>query len=137
MVVTAMVIPVTPMGAPRMTKQDRWTDKARGKGRAVVIRYFHYQDDIMRALPGYVLPEILKIEFYMPMPKSWSKKEKAAKAGQYHQATPDVDNLCKGFMDTWKLDKDGNKINDSHVAVLHAGKYWCAEGEAPCIVLEL
>lgn len=124
------IIAIEPMGAPRMTRQDKWTDKAKGKGRPVVIRYFNYQDTILYSLPSYELPTVLSIEFHIGMPPSWSKKKKTAMAGTYHQSKPDIDNLVKGFCDSFRSD-------DAHVAVIHAGKYWCSEDELPCIVLEL
>jgi Holliday junction resolvase RusA-like endonuclease len=64
------------------------------------------------------------------MPKSWSTKKRLSMLGEYHQSKPDIDNLVKAFLDAFGDD-------DKHVAVIHAGKYWCVEGEAPCIVLEL
>ena len=109
------------MGAPRMTQRDRW------KGRPVVERYHAYKDVVKLSLPGYVLPPVLKIEFHIALPKSYSSKKKLSLYGQYHSEKPDIDNLVKGFMDCFG--------SDAHVAVLHAGKYWCVEGEAPCIVL--
>ena len=33
--------------------------------------------------------------FEMPMPKSWSKKKRAAMDGKPHQSVPDADNLVK------------------------------------------
>jgi Holliday junction resolvase RusA-like endonuclease len=93
------------------------------------MRYHAYKDQLNYALPGYELPETLRIEFHIAMPRSWSSKKKASMRGQYHTQKPDIDNLVKGFMDAFHTD-------DAHVAILHAGKYWCAEGEAACIVLD-
>jgi Holliday junction resolvase RusA-like endonuclease len=118
------IIAVEPMGAPRLVRSDRW-----GK-RPVVQRYHAYKDTIRAALPGYELPTVLKIEFHLPMPKSWSNKKCIELDSNYHQQKPDIDNLVKGFMDAFHTD-------DAHVAVIHAGKYWCSEGEAPCIIIEL
>ncbi len=116
------LIAIEPMGAPRMTQRDRW------KGRPVVERYHAYKDTLRLALPSYALPEVLRIEFHIAIPKSYSKKKRLSLYGQYHTEKPDIDNLVKAFMDTFG--------SDAHVAVVRAGKYWCAEGEAPCIVLD-
>ena len=35
----------------------------------------------------------LDVSFIMPMPKSWSKKKRAAMDGKPHTARPDIDNL--------------------------------------------
>lgn len=114
-------IPIVPMGKPRMTRQDRWTDKHTGKGRPAVIRYFQYQDALNAALPGYELPERLIVNFYLPMPKSWSKKQRAARAGTPHDQRPDVDNLAKAFMDAFHSE-------DKHVYSLTAEKFWSEYG---------
>src|SRR3712207_3372055 len=106
-------LPVTPMGAPRMTKQDRWTDV--DKGRPVVLRYFRYRDELRVFLPGYRLPDKLDITFLIPMPRSWSKKKRAELVGAPHQDTPDTDNLVKGFMDSFDRDEYGNRLTDCHV----------------------
>lgn len=119
------IIAVEPMGAPRLVRSDRW-----GK-RPVVQRYHAYKDTIRLALPGYELPTILKIEFHIAMPKSWStKKREQHKYTSYHQSKPDIDNLVKGFMDAFHTD-------DAHVAIIYACKFWCMDGEEPCIVLEI
>lgn len=118
------VINVEPMGAPRLVRSDKW-----GK-RPVVQRYHAYKDTIRLELGNYELPAVLKIEFHLPLSASWSARKKAAHYGQYHQQKPDIDNLVKSWMDAFHTD-------DAHVAVIHAGKYWCAEGEAPCIIIEL
>lgn len=118
------IIAVEPMGAPRLVRSDKW-----GK-RPVVQRYHAYKDTIRLTLPNYELPEELTIDFWIAMPASWSAKKKASLGGQYHRQKPDIDNLVKGFMDAFHTD-------DAHVAVIQAGKHWCAEGETPCIVLEI
>jgi Holliday junction resolvase RusA-like endonuclease len=63
----------------------------------------------------------LDIIFYLPMPKSWSKKKRTEMNGTYHDQKPDVDNLAKAFMDAFGSE-------DKHVAILHAEKYWAEEG---------
>lgn len=80
-------------------------------------KYFQYKRDIQTLLPGYALPRELAIEFHLPLRKSYGKGKRAALAGQYHDQKPDLDNLCKAFMDAFGDD-------DKHVAILHAGKYW-------------
>jgi Holliday junction resolvase RusA-like endonuclease len=110
-----MKIAVTPMGAPRQTQRDVW------KKRPVIVKYHKYRDDLRDALPGYQLGMDLNLKFYLPMPKSYSKKKKLELMGTYHDQKPDIDNLAKGFMDAFKTE-------DKHVAVLHAEKYWSEIG---------
>jgi Holliday junction resolvase RusA-like endonuclease len=106
-----MKLNITPMAAPRMTQKTYWKHK----------NYFKYKDDLRKVMGVYELGLSLNIVFYIPMPKSWSKKKRAEMVGTYHDQKPDIDNLAKGFMDAFGSD-------DKHVAVLHAEKFWAEEG---------
>jgi len=110
------IIHVTPMGAPRTVRSDVWRE------RPVITRYHAYRDAIREALPDHELPMEIILHFYVPMPKSWSKKKQRAMAMEYHQQKPDIDNLVKGFMDAFRKD-------DSKVAVVTAQKFWGTEGK--------
>lgn len=110
-----MEIQITPVGKPRMTQRDRWAK------RAPVVRYHAYCDELKLQLPGYNLPGELRIEFGIPMPKSWSKAKRERMDGQPHTSKPDIDNLAKAFMDAFKTD-------DSHVWHLDGDKYWAPDG---------
>ena len=70
----------------------------------------------------YAIQERLEVKFYIPMPKSWSKKKKKTLWGHPHQQKPDIDNLAKAFMDC--LCKE-----DSFVYRLKVSKYWAEEGK--------
>ena len=61
----------------------------------------------------------------MTMPKSWSKKKKAAHVGKPHQVKPDLDNVLKGFMDALRTE-------DASVYAVSASKFW---SERPGVVL--
>lgn len=77
---------ITPVGKPRMTRADKW------KQRPPVMRYRMFCDEAR--LHGIRVPENgAHITFVLPMPKSWSKKKRAAMDGQPHQQKPDLDNL--------------------------------------------
>lgn len=107
-------IPVAPVPKPRMTKSDRW------KKRPPVTRYWQFKDDLREVIKGDLEPRF-SIIFRVPMPKSWSKKEKALMDGKPHQAKPDVDNYLKAFMDAMCVD-------DSYVYDARAQKYWATTG---------
>ena len=98
-------IPITAVPKPRMTQRDRWAL------RPAVARYRDFCDELRLHMPTYELPGELYITFFMPMPASWSNKKRMAMLGAPHQQKPDVDNLCKSFMDAWKTD-------DSHVYLI-------------------
>ena len=110
-----MMLPVIAMGKPRLTQRDKW------KQRPVVMRYRAYCDELRLLMPNYELPIELYITFYLPMPRTWSHKKRIAHLGSYHDQTPDIDNLTKGFMDAFKSE-------DKHVALIHATKYWADKG---------
>lgn len=101
---------------PRMTRADTW------KKRPCVVNYWAYKDELNDKLKSIdiELKDELFVEFYIQMPKSWSKKKKAEHLGERHQQKPDVDNLVKGVMDA--LFKE-----DSHVHTIYAKKTWAEE----------
>jgi Holliday junction resolvase RusA-like endonuclease len=109
---------LTPLGKPRMTQRNKWYKPPE------LVRYWDYANELKRQLPDYELGEELVINFYLPMPKSWSKKKQAEKLGTYHNQKPDIDNLAKGFMDALKSDIN----DDKRVAVLYCKKYWAIKG---------
>jgi len=90
-----IVVPVSPMGKPRMTQRDKW------KQRPCVMRYRAIKDEITllvgRAIPEDV--ESLSWVAYFPMPKSWSKKKKDEHRGRFHRSKPDRDNVDKAILD--------------------------------------
>lgn len=83
--------PITPMGAPRMTRADAWRD------REVVLRYRAFKDEVR--LRRVTVENGDSITFYLPMPPSWSKKKMMAMAGEPHQQKPDIDNILKALLD--------------------------------------
>ena len=101
---------------PRMTRADTW------KKRPCVLNYWAYKDELNEKIKDIdiELKDELFIEFYMPMPKSWSKKKKEEHYLKPHQQKPDIDNLLKGVMDA--LFKE-----DSHVHTVYGKKTWSDE----------
>lgn len=115
----SFVVMGEPMGKPRMTQRDVW------KKRPVVLRYRDYCDRIKEAVPNRVLDVdvyAIMVTAFVPMPKSWSKKKKAALLGTICRSKPDWDNIGKAVCDA--LLKE-----DSGIADGRARKFWCAEGD--------
>lgn len=108
-----MFIAITPVPKPRMTQRDSWAK------RPAVTRYYTFCDELRLAHPQ-PLAEVLLLTFYIKVPKSWSKKQKAAMLGKPHQQRPDIDNLSKAVMDALCED-------DSYIYALHAEKFWADE----------
>lgn len=111
-----VVFELLPMGKPRMTQRDKWAQ------RDVVLRYYTFKDELRRQAreQGYTVQVPLKINFYLPMPPSWSKKKRERLADTPHEQKPDADNLVKAFLDA--LLEDDSKIWDIHVRKFWGGK---------------
>ncbi len=91
---------ITPTPKPRQTRADKWLK------RPCVVRYRAYADELrlQAKQKGYKLEQTLYIKFYIPMPKSWSKKKKDLYQNEPHKQRPDIDNLLKAFMDALAVD---------------------------------
>ena len=124
-----IVVDIDPMGKPRMTRSDRWTNKEKGVGRPAVLRYFNWQDELLLRMPDYEVPAEFKITFYMPFPKSYSKKKRESLLGKPHKEKPDIDNLQKAFLDTLCEE-------DSYVWHVDASKVWSDKGQIVIIESE-
>lgn len=73
----------------------------------------------------------LHITFYLPTPKSWSKKKKKQHHGYLCQSRPDIDNLIKSFCDSLTSE-------DKFIANIAATKRWVDfdTGWIECVVLD-
>jgi Holliday junction resolvase RusA-like endonuclease len=125
---------ITPVGKPRMTRQDQWRSDPYHKNplkrqRKAVTQYWQYKADLEKLclVNKFALKETIDVIFFLPMPDSWSNKKKILMLGQPHQQVPDGDNLLKGFLDA--LTTQDCQIWDKRVR-----KFWGESGEI--IVLE-
>ena len=99
---------IIPMGKPRMTQRDRW------KKRPTILKYHEYADQLREEAEKqeFKLGEQVSMQFFLPIPKSWSLKKRKAHIGFPHKQRPDLDNLIKAVQDIlvmedsriWKLD---------------------------------
>ena len=113
-----ITIHIDPLSKPRQTRSDVW------RKRPVVLKWRAWADEIRLACAyeEFIPGNELIMEFHIPMPKSWSKKKRAAFLGGPHtQNRLDIDNLVKAVMDA--LIKD-----DGCVHYLKAKKFWSEEG---------
>lgn len=105
-----MIYNITPVAKPRMTISDKW------KKRSCVMKYREFKDRVREE--GVIVPECgAKIVFFMPMPKSWSKKKRGQMSLRPHKQVPDLDNLVKALLDALFE-------NDSHIWHYEAEKKW-------------
>lgn len=109
---------IDPVGKPRQTQSDKW------KERGPVVRYRAFADALRAwaASVGFAMPDSgCHILFAIPMPRTWSAKEREATDGQPHQQRPDVDNLGKAVLDALRPD-------DCRVWQVSVEKRWARSG---------
>lgn len=112
-----------PVPAPRMTKSSRWSLEPG------VLRYKAFCKEVRRR--GIALPVPFAVQFFLPMPKSWSSMTSETRIldshldGMPHERKPDADNLLKGLIDAVHWRKQGG---DSHVHSFVVGKFYSIEG---------
>ena len=106
--------PITPVPKPRMTRRDKWAK------RPCVLRYYWFKD-LVRSYKVELPTENAHVTFWMPMPRSWSKKKKAEMVGGPHQQTPDLDNMLKALADAVYGD-------DSIIWDIRVTKRWATTG---------
>ena len=116
------ILNIRPIPKPRMVKSDTW------KKRKVVLDYWNFKDkiNILAKQKGLILGSSLKIDFFLKMPDTWSKKKKLEMTGKPHQQRPDIDNLYKALTDC--LLKE-----DSQIYKVQMAKYWSDEDKI-CIL---
>lgn len=122
-------LPVTPQRAPRMNSGDKTSRRNGMPARPIVRKYAEYCSAIRSHWPkGMDFPdERAWIVFYVPMPKSWSKKKKDEMRGRLHQQRPDKDNYEKGLYDAIYYKHPKGK-DDSHIADSRITKLWADVG---------
>ena len=111
-----MIYSITPCPKPRMTQSDKW------KKRPAVMRYWAFKDEVRLKMGGVELDGSCVV-FFIPMPKSWSKKRRDATLGHPHRSRPDISNLLKAL-------EDALYGEDSHIASYGSlTKVWSDEGQ--------
>lgn len=113
-----LILYVEPMGAVRQVRSDAWNK------RPCVMRYRAFRDQLrsLAAKGNLIIPDsCIHMRFHLSMPKSWSRKKRAAKLGEPHQSTPDLDNLIKAFFDAL-LERD------EQIYQYSADKVWAEKG---------
>src|SRR3982751_6483272 len=108
---TKYVFEITPATWVRVTANDRIfflipKDKLRPPGLKRLLRIEKYNDYKLNVSAeakrlGFTLPAVgAGIMFYVPCPRSWTKKKKRLHHGAFHDKKPDLSNLLKAFEDS-------------------------------------
>jgi len=108
-----MIYDITPVPKPRQTQSDKW------KKRPCVLKYRAFADECR--LKGVTVKNGDRINFWIPMPKSWSDVNKSMMVGIPHEKKPDLDNLLKALMDAVLPE-------DSHIHTIYVQKVWAING---------
>lgn len=157
-------IPVWPSTNVRSTQKDRWlfavTDEylegldlrkleENGKKGGALRRkrqlekYNAYKEELQYWAKklNYQLPSgYFGIWFYVPFPKSWTKKKCLIMAGKPHMDTPDLDNMIKalldGFMPRRNRAAGDTGADDRRIHNYIPFKIWCPAGEEKIVISE-
>jgi Holliday junction resolvase RusA-like endonuclease len=114
---------IEPMGAVRMTTRGKHV-KENAQRYLAYKQFIYYQ--IINDLKGVYAPIDaaigVTIRFKMPIPGSWSIKQKEAAINQLHTKKPDIDNLVKGLFDSLNglLWVDDNRIAQMMVTKVYS-----------------
>jgi Holliday junction resolvase RusA-like endonuclease len=103
-----IIIPGNPMPKPRGQRSDKWLKPPRPR----IAKYREFQDRVKMAAYGKIGPivdtgSIEAMRVYIAFPASYKEKHKSLLRGKPHQGgTIDIDNVCKGILDTLFPDND-------------------------------
>lgn len=97
---------ITPCPAPRQVRSDTWN------ARPSVLKYRAFRDEVRAQRVEFVSGDC--VTFWIPMPRSWSRRKRAEMLGAPHKQKPDLDNLLKALLDAiydddsaiWKIGKN-------------------------------
>jgi len=109
-------VPPVPASRPRVTRWSTFFPK----------KYTKYREDMQMATANILFTPFegniyAQIDFFIQIPKSWSKKKKLAKQGTYCDNNADRDNYCKSILDAL------NGVyyeDDKQVVMLKARMFW-------------
>lgn len=105
-----------PASRPRVTRWSTFFPK----------KYTKYREDMDVATANILFTPFegsvyTELDFFIQIPKSWTKKKKLAKQGKYCDNNADIDNYCKAVLDALNgvYYKD-----DSQVVMIKARMFW-------------
>jgi Holliday junction resolvase RusA-like endonuclease len=118
-----MIYEIVPVAKPRMTRQDKFRGKP-GRNikamRPAVAKYWAFKAECRLKMTDVTLDNS-RIIFFVPMPKSWSKRKQVEMNTRPHRSRPDLDNFAKALFDALYSE-------DSMIADVCLSKRWAYRG---------
>ena len=117
-----ITFPIAPVVASR-ARVTRWSTY-------FPKRYAQFRKEFGELLEKYKAEPVdgllyVKLDFYVQIPRSWSKKKKEDKEGKHCDNNADLDNYVKATLDSL----EGKYYNnDKQIAMIRARKYWSNDG---------
>ena len=117
-----ITFPIAPVVASR-ARVGRWSTY-------FPKRYTEFKKEFRELLQEYKATSTtdliyVKLDFYVQLPKTMSKKKKAEKEGKHCDNNADLDNYVKATLDSL----EGKYYdNDKQIAMIRARKYWSDNG---------
>jgi len=117
-----ITFPIAPVVASR-ARVTRWATYFPKK-------YQAFRDEFKELLEGYDVEPTdallyVKLDFFVQIPKSWSKKKTLEKDGKLCDNNADIDNYVKAALDSL----EGKYYdNDKQIVMIRARKYWSTDG---------
>lgn len=117
-----ITFPIAPVVASR-ARVTRWSTY-------FPKRYTQFRKEFGELLEKYKAEPVdgllyVKLDFYVQIPRSWSKKKKEEKEGKHCDNNADLDNYVKATLDSL----EGKYYNnDKQIAMIRARKYWSNDG---------
>lgn len=136
-----LFIPVTPMGAVRMTGRGKWVSPTAQKYldyKTAVAWEAKQQAKLEVPISNPII--ITEITFVMPIPSSGyverieggKRKRRRVNPGEYHIGKPDIDNLFKGVTDSLS-----GIVWEDDSLICEVGRQAKIYGEQPRIEIEI
>ena len=126
-----IILPIRPLSYVRMTKQSRFKKRA--------LEYYAWRDNIRLLLKlkkfNFDKCSSLRIVFYFPLPKSFSKAKKTKLLNTPHRQKIDLDNAIKALIDA--IFYGPETPDDAHLWRIEAEKRWAIRGRIEVSALEL
>ena len=117
-----ITFPIAPVVASR-ARVTRWSTY-------FPKRYTQFRKEFGELLEKYKAEPVdgllyVRLDFYVQIPRSWSKKKKEEKEGKHCDNNADLDNYVKATLDSL----EGKYYNnDKQIAMIRARKYWSNDG---------